>query len=155
MKAAALTILFICCLSLSTTRAQDHISQPVVWSWETKKLADRTYQVKFIANISKTWHIYSQHVPKDAPATATSFTFVNNPLILLEAKPAESGKMIVKNEPVMDIDIAYFTNRVEFTQEVKLKANVKSNLRGTITYQACTDEFCLPPAEKQFDLKLE
>ncbi|MDF2190537.1 protein-disulfide reductase DsbD domain-containing protein [Paraflavitalea sp. CAU 1676] len=150
-----LLIIQICFAFILQSSAQDHLEEPVIWNWEVTKKSDKTYEVKFVANISKSWHIYSQNLSKDAPATPTTFSFLKNPLILIEGKPNEIGKKIIKNEPVMNVDIAYYANKVEFVQEVKVKGNVKTNLRGTISFQACTNTFCLPPDEKTFELAFQ
>lgn len=42
-----------------------------------------------------------------------------------------------------------------YTQLVKVKAGVKTNIAGNISYMVCDDEQCLPPSKKQFDIKLQ
>ena len=47
---------------------------PVKWAFAAKKIADKTYEVKYIANIDAPWHIYSQATPEGGPV-ATKITF--------------------------------------------------------------------------------
>ncbi len=36
------------------------IQNPVAWTATSKKIADKTYEVRLTANMQKGWHIYSQ-----------------------------------------------------------------------------------------------
>ncbi|HEU4903078.1 MAG TPA: hypothetical protein VFT06_09805, partial [Flavisolibacter sp.] len=45
---------------------------PVSWSFTSKKVSDKVYEVVLTASIQPGWHLYSQNQPEDAIAQPTS-----------------------------------------------------------------------------------
>lgn len=127
---------------------------PVKWSFAAKKIADKTYEVRYTATIDAPWHIYSQVTPEGGPV-ATKITFAKNPLLTLQGTPEEKGKLIKKYEEVFEVDVLYFDKNVEFVQLVKLKSNAKTNISGSIEFMTCDDKQCLPPAQVPFSIELK
>jgi hypothetical protein len=52
-------------------------------------------------------------------------------------------------------EVKYFDDAVDFVQVMKLKSNVKANLRGNIKYMVCNDQQCLPRANVAFNVVLQ
>ncbi|MEO9070813.1 MAG: protein-disulfide reductase DsbD domain-containing protein [Ginsengibacter sp.] len=130
------------------------IQNPVTWSATSKKIADKTYEINLTANIDNGWHIYSQTTPEGGPIP-TSITFTKNPLLTLEGKAKEVGKMEKHIEPLFgNIDVMQFSNKVEFVQKVKLKASVKTSLNLAVEFMVCNDKQCLPPSTRKFTVAL-
>ncbi|HUP13823.1 MAG TPA: hypothetical protein VM187_16495, partial [Niastella sp.] len=42
-------------------------SSEVKWAFSSKKIADKTYEVRMTATVNSGWHIYSQKVGVDGP----------------------------------------------------------------------------------------
>jgi hypothetical protein len=126
----------------------------VQWKFESKKIADKKYEVKLIATMKDPWHIYSTTTPDGGPLP-TTISFSKNPLTVIDGKIREVGKMESHFEKVFDIDTRYFNNKVEFVQVVSVKGNAKTNLTGTVEYMACTDRECLPPRSVPFSIALK
>jgi thiol:disulfide interchange protein DsbD len=127
---------------------------PVTWTFTSKKLGDKLYQVEAKATIQNKWHLYSQTQPADAIADPTAFVFNANPLITLDGKVLELGKLEKYMDKSLGISANQYSNTVTFTQKVKLKAKVKTNLTGNVTYQTCDDQKCLPPKTVPFTVSL-
>jgi hypothetical protein len=128
---------------------------PVTFNYEVKKIGEKVYEIRIIAKIDDPWHIYSQYTPAEGPSLPTSISFSKNPLVELVGKPQEKGTLIVRHEKILDVDLKYFAGQVEFVQTVKLKANVKTNIVGTINYMACTEQRCLLPTSEKFTLGIQ
>jgi hypothetical protein len=124
----------------------------VTWSFETKKIADKTYEVRLTANISGNYHLYAQNNIGDVSAAVVSFT--KNPLLTLQGKVKEVGKLISKYEDIWKAKVNYFENTVTFVQVVKSKVAVPVTLKGNVNYMVCNDRQCLPPKDVPFELKL-
>lgn len=124
---------------------------PVSWSYSAKKTADKTYEIHLTATIGAPWHTYSQDSPDGGPLP-TKIQFTKNPLVTIEGKTKEVGKMQVKHEEVFGVDVKYYSDKVDFVQVVKLKSNAKTNVSGTIEYMACDESQCLPPATVNFSV---
>lgn len=134
----------------STLSAQN----PVIWDFSSKKIGDKVYEIHLTAEVEEPWHIYSQSTPAGG-ALPTSFSFNKNPLLVLEGKLKEKGKLIKKYEETFGMEVKYFEGSVTFIQTVKLKANVKTNITGSLEYMVCNDEMCLPPRTVAFNISVQ
>lgn len=148
-KIASLVIMLF---SFAAVKAQ--VENPVSWSFAAVKKSDKIYTVTFTAAVAKPWHIYSQTTPDGGPVP-TSFTFKTNPLVTLDGKVSESGKMITVHDKYFGVDVKYYNDKVVFTQTIVLKAAVKTNVTGSLEYMVCNEEKCLPPKTVPFDIKLQ
>jgi thiol:disulfide interchange protein DsbD len=130
------------------------IQNPVEWTATAQKISDNVYEVHLTANIDKGWHIYSQTTPEGGPIP-TSLTFTKNPLLTVEGKAKEVGKMEKHHEPLFGVDVKQFSNNVDFVQLVKLKAPVKTSVDVAVEFMVCNDKQCLPPSTKKFSVALK
>lgn len=129
-------------------------NNPVSWSFTAKKTGDKTWELQMKATMLPKWHLYSQTQPEDAIAIPTSFVFSPNPLFTLEGKVKETGKIEKYFDKTLGVSANQYSNSVLFTQVVKLKGNAKTSITGTVEYQTCDDEKCLPPKKVNFKVAL-
>ena len=127
---------------------------PVHWTFSAKKMADKDYEITLTATVNSPWHIYSQHTPDGGPV-ATKISFNPNPLVKLDDDAKEVGELIKKREDVFDMDVKYFNGNVAFVQKVKMKANAKTKISGTVEFMVCNDTQCLPPTKVPFSIDLK
>jgi len=127
---------------------------PVSWTFTSKKIADKTYEIHMKATMQSGWHLYSQTQPEDAIAIPTTFTVNNNPLLTLNGK-IEVGKMEKFHDAKLDISANQYANAVDFVQVIKLKSNAKTNLSGSVEYQTCDNSKCLPPKTVNFSVAIK
>ncbi len=127
---------------------------PVSWTYSAKKIADKTYELHMTATIQSGWHLYSQTQPEDAIAEPTTVTINKNPLLTLEGKINEEGKMEKFHDEKLEVSANQYSSTVSFVQVVKLKAKAKTNVSGSIRFQTCNDEKCLPPKTVTFSVAL-
>src|SRR5215210_4987435 len=73
----------------------------VKWNFSSKKIADKTYEV----------HMYAQNVGVDGPLP-TAFVFTKNPLLQLDGKVKEMGKLIKKYESTWSGNVNYYEKSV-------------------------------------------
>ena len=130
------------------------IQNPVHWSYSAKKINATIYEVHLTANIEGRWHLYSQTTPAGGPV-ATTITFTKNPLLTMDGKIKEVGKLQQKHEPLFGVDVKQFSDKVDFVQIVKLKTPVKTNVAGSIEFMVCDDKQCLPPSTQKFSILLK
>ncbi|MEO6950129.1 MAG: protein-disulfide reductase DsbD domain-containing protein [Ginsengibacter sp.] len=130
------------------------VKNPVEWTATSKKVGDKTYEIRLVANIQNGWHIYSQNTPDGGPIP-TSISFTKNPLITAEGATKEIGKMEQRHEKLFGVDVKQFSNKVEFVQIVKLKANVKTSAQVAVEFMTCDDKTCLPPTTQKFTVALK
>ena len=143
-------LLFISCF---TQLASAQIKDPVDWTFEAKKKNADTYELVITANVLKPWHMYSQNMPTGGPIP-TKVVFNNNPLVKKIGTTKETGKLEKINDKIFGMEVQFFSGKVVYTQQVKVKPGIKTNMAGYVNYMVCDDEQCLPPTKKQFDIKL-
>jgi len=132
-----------------------HAQSPVSWSFNSKNISEKTYEVHLTANIQSGWHLYSQDQPSDAIAIPTSVTINSNPLLKLDGKVKEVGSMEKFNDKNLGISAHQYSNKVDFVQVVKIKSNAKTNVSGSVEFQTCDDKKCLPPKTVNFSIALK
>lgn len=128
---------------------------PIHLSYEVKKISDKIYELMIKATMNDGWHVYSQNQPKNAIAQPTKIVFSKNPLLIFIGKPKEIGKKEFFENKEVDISAWQYGDSVTFVQIVTLKAKIKTTINGTITYQTCTEERCLPPKTESFKIELK
>lgn len=147
-----LVFFLVMAMGISAANAQ---LNPVSWTFTSKKIADKTYEIHLTASMQSGWHLYSQVQPEDAIAIPTGFKINSNPLMSLEGKIKEVGKMEKFHDAKLEVSANQYADKVDFVQVVKLKANVKTNLTGSVEYQTCDDKKCLPPKIVNFSIAVK
>ena len=147
--------LFFFLVSIAITSvAVAQVANPVSWAFTSKKISDNVYDVQMTATIQPGWHLYSQTQPKDAIAQPTSFSFNKNPLVDLNGKINEMGKLEKFKDDELGISANQYSKLVVFTQKVKLKGKAKTAVTGKVTFQTCDDKKCLPPKTLNFTVSI-
>lgn len=151
MKRLLIVLVLVAVTGLSNAQILD----PVKWTFTAKKIDAKTYEIHMVANIQMNWHLYSQSQPKDAIINPTAIAFNKNPLVSLEGKVKENGKMETYTDKRLRISANQYSNELEFVQKVKLKTAAKTNISGSVEYQTCDDKKCLPSKKVTFNLALK
>ncbi|MEI9810828.1 MAG: protein-disulfide reductase DsbD domain-containing protein [Bacteroidota bacterium] len=141
-------------LSAVVTACFGQAADPVALSFSAKKINATTYEVHLTATMEEGWHIYSQTTPDGGPVP-TEITFKKNPLLAVEGSPKEIGKLEQRHEVLFGVDVKQFSGKVDFVQVVKVKANAKTNISGTVKFMTCNDEMCMPPTSVPFNISLK
>jgi len=137
---------------LNVVNAQ--VKNPVQWAFSAKKINATTYEVHLTATIENGWHVYSQTTPEGGPVP-TSIEFAKNPLLVVDGRATEIGKLEEHHEPLFGVDVKQFSNKVDFVQTVKIKGKAKTALNGSIEFMTCNDRECLPPKTQKFSIALK
>jgi thiol:disulfide interchange protein DsbD len=128
---------------------------PVTWTFTSKKIAEKTYEIHLTATMQSGWHLFSQVQPEDAVANPTEFKINSNPLVTLNGKIKEIGNMEKFHDAKLDISANQYAKKVDFVQLVKLKNQVKTSITGSVEYQTCDDKKCLPPKTITFSIAVK
>jgi hypothetical protein len=120
---------------------------PVKWEYAIVKLNASEYELKAIAKIDPSWHLYAQNFDDGGPIRLT-FTYEPDPAYDLNGTTLESPAPIMERDDIFEINVAYFKDHAEFTQKIKLKKPVAVKL--LIEGQVCNDQsgVCIPINEE-------
>lgn len=128
-------------------------SEHVSWKFTARNLGQNSFEVVMTPTVDAPWHIYSLNSP-DGVGQPTRFSFTSNPLISLEGKTTETGKLVSLKDPSTGLTARYFSGPVHFVQKVKVRGKAKTRLTGTVEYMVCNDHQCLPPVKLPFSVSL-
>lgn len=145
------SLLAVVCITLS---AAAQIQDPVDWSYSVKKVSADAYTFTATANIEGDWHIYSQTTGKGGPVP-TKINFNKNPLITVVGTTKETGQVKQVYDELFKTTVRFIGETATYTQTIKVRGGVKTNISGFVAYMVCDDRQCLPPSKKTFDLKLQ
>ena len=123
-------------------------SKPVVTSHSIEHLSSDTVRLAFTLTISDGWHVYSTALPSGGPTSAELEIDT-----IFGVEPASallfSGREIEQDDPVFNMRVRYFENKVSFHQDFRI-TDAGWILEGSLKYGACNDESCLPPQRIEF-----
>lgn len=118
---------------------------PITWTTKVEKLDDKEYKVSLIGKIQPGWYIYSQFLPSDDGPVRTTIEFDKEGYELI-GKAEEMGEKKEGFDDMFGMNVIKFGKEIEFSQKIKLSANVK-NIKATLNYMTCNNEVCLPPKD--------
>ncbi|MBV4359807.1 protein-disulfide reductase DsbD domain-containing protein [Pinibacter aurantiacus] len=144
--------LFLVAALVTTLSLSAQSTSQVKWSFSSKKVADNTYEIHMTATINGNWHMYAQD-GGDGPVS-TSFAFTKNPLLTMDGKVKEVGKMKKVYEESFSSEVRYYEKSVDFVQVVKVKGKAKTNVAGKVEFMVCNDKECLPPSDVDFKVAI-
>ena len=97
----------------------------------------------------------ADRLDKDAIALPTTVKFNKNPLVAMNGKVKESGKLIAEFDKATQSNSKYYKDKVEFVQIVTLKAKAKTSVSGEVEFMVCDDKSCLPPSKVPFTIAIQ
>ncbi|MBA2501005.1 MAG: hypothetical protein H0V30_14880 [Chitinophagaceae bacterium] len=125
----------------------------VDWNFSAKKINSTTYEIYLTANLEPGWHVYSQSTPDGGPLP-TTISYAKNPLVSLNGKAKEVGKLEQRFEEIFGVDVKQFSDKVSFVQTIQIKGKVKTSLTGNVEFMTCNDRECMPPTTQKFSIAL-
>jgi thiol:disulfide interchange protein DsbD len=132
--------------------ANAQILNPVIWTYSAKKIADKTYELHITATIDGNWHLYAQDAGEGPEPTTIAFTA--NPLITFDGNVKEVGKMEKSYDKNFNSVLKYYAKKVDFVQKIKVRTDIATAVKGTVTFMVCNDRKCLPPRDVPFTINI-
>ncbi len=140
-----LTIVLLSWVQFGLLFAQPKQVQPVHWTTDVEILENDEVMLYFKATIDKGWDVYSQFTPDGGPLPAY-FDFESVKDIKLIGKVEEEGKVKNVFDPIFEVDVKKYADKVTFKAKVKaLKPTVKVEI--PLDYMSCNDQSCVKLAE--------
>jgi thiol:disulfide interchange protein len=146
MKRSLALLLFIT-MSVS---GMAQIWDPISWEFSFEKKENNEYEIVLKAIVEEHSHIYAMNIPEGGPIP-TTVQFEASTDYELIGDVYEKGVREDVFDDAFKMDIAYFSNEVEFRQRIK---SSKSSfvVKGLVNYMACDDSRCSPPQDKEFEI---
>jgi thiol:disulfide interchange protein DsbD len=155
MKRMALTLLIItACLRPAIAQTEEPIVKVEVVPSSEVLRPGQSYPLVLEIEIRSPYHINTD-LPTEDYLIGTTVDFKSVPGAMFGKAafpPAEMRRFSFSENP-----LAVYEGTVKVTAEITLAADFKGNdvsIGGTVGFQACNDESCLPPAEAEFSRKV-
>ncbi len=154
MKHRLILTLLACLFSMALHAAPQ---QPVVWSWSAESTSPTEGVLTFKAEIRDGWHIYGTHIPEIPGVRTTPTAITINPAAGLKLVGDLTPSVAPQThlDMMMQVELPWWAEDVTFTQRYELTGGAKgANVTGTISYMACSNTSCTPPAEEEFSITI-
>ena len=107
--------------------------------------------LKVAARIADGWHIYPVELPKDAAGLATEIKLEGDNLSATGKGFVPSSKPEVVSKD--GLTVASHHGEISWTRKYTVSKSGISQVSGSIEFQVCNEESCLPPKTLKFNLK--
>ncbi|MDE7103576.1 MAG: protein-disulfide reductase DsbD N-terminal domain-containing protein, partial [Bacteroidales bacterium] len=133
-------LLSLCFLAMGAANAQEN---PVKWKFTVEPVNEQEAVLVFSATVTGGYHLYAQQQDPLGPLP-TEFIFAENAGYKLKGKAVESPKPVSEKDETFGVMVQFFKKDATFRQTVTLTEAKDLEIKGTIDYQVCNDETCLP-----------
>lgn len=141
-------------LLIVQSAAYAQIKNPVKWDMSYNQVSAQEFDLVFTATINSGWYVYSQFLDDGGPIP-TSFSFEAGDHYQLVGKAKESSTHKKEgHDPIFDMKVVKYAQKVSFTQRVKA-SDLKKPIVGYLTFMTCDDEQCLPPTDVDYSFELK
>lgn len=130
--------------------AAAQLANPVKWTFKSKKINDKTWELHLVATIQSDWRLYAQETGEGP--VPTTFKFAPNPLVSSTGKVKETGKLRKSFDKNFQAELKYYQTQVTFVQTVTLKTQTATEVKGIVEYMVSNEHEVLPP--KNVDFKI-
>ena len=155
-RLSALIALLAICIT-----AQAAIASHVQWSAEIEQTAPDKAILKIHADIEDGWHIYGLSMPSlpdgsaDVLPDPTSIEIEAAPGLTVADSTMCSEKPQIHFDDFMSLNLPWLKGKLTLSRELTLAEGTSgAHIRGYVSYMACTDVSCTPPARYEFDLTM-
>ncbi len=151
-----LTLLFTLTFFQKTELSAQMVSQPISWSSKIVALENNIFEIQIIGTIDESrseWHIYDLGPYVDGP-TPTSLTIESSKGVELVGATYMLTKSKKKFDEMFGMEIGICEDQAIFAQKVKVTSADSVSLLAIIEWQSCDEQSCLPPTDKEFNIKL-
>jgi thiol:disulfide interchange protein len=151
MKRFNISLLFT--IILNTAFSQFNFQDPVSWKFSAVDKGNGLYELHFKGNIEKPWHIYAIKLDQEGPIP-TSIEWNSTEGFQKEGGLQEITKATKKYDPGFEFEVGMYGPKADLMQLVRVTSSKELTITGSIEYQSCNDETCLPPIQKEFSFTL-
>ena len=138
-----------CPLTVSKAYAQFH--EPVHFSVKQQMLSDTEFEVVFTSSVEPGWHVYGTDI-KDGGPTRAELTLEKQQGVRPNGKLHATGKVHRAMDAMFGMEVSYMEGTASFAQKFTITEPTYA-VSGYLTYGACSDMNCLPPADVEFSFK--
>jgi len=124
---------------ISNDNQDTGILEPVKWAFSSESLGNDEHMLHFDAKVEKGWYVYSHDLEEGGPVP-TNIEIDEDQGFKKVGKLVEVGKVKEAFDPMFEMQVKKYANKVRFSQKIKGSAN---SVKGFVDYMTCDDSKCL------------
>lgn len=129
------------------------MQEPINFSVTQKKGGEKELSILFEGTIEEGWHVYGTNLEEGGPTQAT-ITIEQISGLEPDGELKATGEVVHAQDDVFGMEVSYMEGKASFAQDFKI-VDEEYSISGYLTYGACNDESCIPPAEVAFSFASE
>lgn len=133
-------------LSLLLFTAVGYSQDLVTWSYSAKKVAEGEVELTFKALIDPAYHMYAIEKVEDGPMPL-EFAFIPSADYQLVGKITSNPAPKEEYDKEFGKNVKYYSKSATFTQRIKVKGDKPFSIKGSLSYQVCGEDTCIPGEE--------
>lgn len=149
-----LTALAALCITWSAAAFE----QPVRWTAQLENVTATSAELKVSATIETGWHVYGFEMPVLEPEAGvpdpTSIEINLPDGVSADGEMQKIGKSTLHFDEFMNLNLPWLSGNIAFVQKLSISDDAGGIVSGTVSYMACNDQSCTPPAKYEFDLPI-
>lgn len=142
-------ILSLLLVFMLTQMAQAQFGDAVTFEVTKKQISDTEIEVIFTGAVPDGWHVYSTDLPDGGP-NPTTLTMEICKGAVTNGKLSVRGDIHTAFDNTFNMNLSYVEGTASFTQRFTL-TEPSYEIKGYLTYQACTEGSCMPPTAVEFN----
>ncbi len=146
------SIIALLLMAVTAVTATAAIPTHVTWTTEVTSSTATAGTITWTADIEDGWHIYGMgHEASDYQPT--SFSFDDVPGLVWDGEVTSSVEPTMHIDETLKLKLPWYVGKVTFQRNFHLADGTKSaEIKGLVTYMACTANSCTAPTRVPFDL---
>ena len=133
-------------------------ADPVSWTVSLDSIGHNLYRLTATGEISPDYHIYGYDMSGiEAGAgvpDATTMTLTLPDGVEAVGEMETGGNVAIHVDEVLELELPWVTGTAVMSQQLKVPAGTTGLISGGVSYMACTEQACTPPATFRFSVPL-
>ncbi|RAK02047.1 thiol:disulfide interchange protein DsbD [Larkinella arboricola] len=156
MKPVSTIFLFLTAFFVALKSSAQIQPDPTHWTFSASKTEANVgdvIEIRMNATIDAGWHMYSSDLNPDIGPIPTTLKMKENGSFE-KVGPFASLNPKEEFEEIWSSKVRFFEKKASLVQKIKI---LKPNpvIQGTLEYQTCSGNSCLPPAEQEFTVQVK
>ena len=123
---------------------------PLSWSFKIEDRGNGEVELIGSVAIASGWSLYDVSIPAGGPNPTTIEIDKISGAVPVGKFGAINAKAKIKYDEIFEMNLGTFSDKVTFSQRLRITDKSKFAIEGAIRSQACNDEQCTPPNRYEF-----
>jgi len=131
------------------------MQNPIQWTTSVDVSADGHGVLTIKADVESGWHLYGMDINPEIGPQPLSIEFSTVSGVEFTDSIVASRDVVRTFDPMFEAELSWWDSSVTFTRSFDVVGERRDDyvIAGTIAFQGCNDEMCLPPTREEFEFR--